>query len=275
MIEGPIFGIAPITARYDALARWYRLLVSEHIHHGYWDGAASLRAAQARLVERFADFISLSDGSCVLDIGCGTGGAALWLASERKCRVLGISISPKQVALARREARRRGLADAVHFEVFDANALSTLAAGFDVVWVLECAEHLPNRKTLLENCAAKLSPGGSVGVCGWAAADRALCAEEITTLASLCSDMCCYPLDRAINYAQWMEEAGLEVVKNVDWTEHVKRTADCALGRNALNALKWFVSPSVCRFLEGSGRLKQAYATGALRYFAIVGKKSL
>lgn len=268
-------GIPAITAQYDALAGWYRLLVSGHIHHGYWDRAASLRAAQACLVERFADFISVSDGALVLDIGSGTGGSALWLASERKCSVLGISISPKQVALARREARRRGFAHAVHFKVFDANALGTLAAGFDIVWVVECAEHLPDRKTFLENCAAKLSPGGSVGVCGWTAADRPLSAEEAASLALLCSDMYCYPLDRASDYARWMNEASLEFIKSVDWTEHVKRTAECAPGRGVLNILKWFASPSVCRFLEGSGRLKQAYATGALRYSAIVGKKSL
>src|ERR1700745_4013882 len=54
----------------------------------------------------------------VLDLGCGGGAAALYLARRRALEVVGVSISPSQVRLAHRFAARRGpLRGHVRFEV--------------------------------------------------------------------------------------------------------------------------------------------------------------
>nr|MCH9733740.1 class I SAM-dependent methyltransferase [Actinomycetes bacterium] len=53
-----------------------------------------------------------------LDVACGRGGAAVWLA-RRGLEVLGYDVSPVAVAQARRLAELGGVADRCHFEIVD------------------------------------------------------------------------------------------------------------------------------------------------------------
>jgi cyclopropane-fatty-acyl-phospholipid synthase len=55
----------------------------------------------------------------VLDIGCGWGGLALYLAELCGARVTGITLSQRQLAVARRGAAEKGLADKVEFRLQD------------------------------------------------------------------------------------------------------------------------------------------------------------
>ncbi len=53
-----------------------------------------------------------------LDLACGRGGAAVWLA-QRGLEVLGCDVSPVAVTQARRLAEFGGVADRCHFEIVD------------------------------------------------------------------------------------------------------------------------------------------------------------
>jgi SAM-dependent methyltransferase len=66
----------------------------------------------------------------VLDVGCGTGENALYLA-ERGLDVWGIDFIPKAIERARAKALQRGLG--VHFQVGDALKLDVLGRAFDTV----------------------------------------------------------------------------------------------------------------------------------------------
>ena len=55
----------------------------------------------------------------VLDIGCGWGGLALYLAEFCRARVTGITLSQEQLASARGRAAEKGLAGAIEFRLQD------------------------------------------------------------------------------------------------------------------------------------------------------------
>lgn len=55
----------------------------------------------------------------VLDIGCGWGGLALYLAAETGAHVTGITLSREQLRAARERAERAGLSDKVKFHLRD------------------------------------------------------------------------------------------------------------------------------------------------------------
>lgn len=69
-------------------------------------------------------------GARVLDLGCGTGEDALFLASLG-VRVHALDIAPEMVARTRAKAERAGLADLVHAEVRAAEDVSSAGSGFD------------------------------------------------------------------------------------------------------------------------------------------------
>jgi len=74
-------------------------------------------------------------GPAVLDVGCGTGDNALYLA-QRGFNVTGVDVSPAAIAIAKRKAHQLS-ADArcgpAHFVTLNAFQLRTLATNFDTV----------------------------------------------------------------------------------------------------------------------------------------------
>ena len=58
---------------------------------------------------QLAEFGRVRKGSRVLDIGCGLGGAAFFLADELNCDVVGLDLMAENVSFAHQRAAERGL----------------------------------------------------------------------------------------------------------------------------------------------------------------------
>lgn len=74
---------------------------------GYWKDAKDLDEAQEHKLDLICRKIGLKEGDSVLDIGCGWGGLALFMAQRYGAKVVGITVSKEQAALARE--RTKGL----------------------------------------------------------------------------------------------------------------------------------------------------------------------
>jgi cyclopropane-fatty-acyl-phospholipid synthase len=81
--------------------------------------SASLDDAQLAKKRHLAAKLRIAPGARVLDIGCGWGGLALYLAEHTGARVTGITLSQEQLALARVRASERNLGRAVEFRLQD------------------------------------------------------------------------------------------------------------------------------------------------------------
>ena len=79
----------------------------------------SLDAAQSRKFERILDRLNPRRGETILEIGCGWGGFAELAAKRFGCKVLGLTLSPAQLAHARERALRGGYAHLVEFSLCD------------------------------------------------------------------------------------------------------------------------------------------------------------
>src|SRR5436190_6866680 len=76
---------ADVARHYDELDVAYRRIWGEHVHHGYWrTGRESPAEAAAALAELVAERLAPEPGNRVVDIGCGYGATAAWLAAHRQ-----------------------------------------------------------------------------------------------------------------------------------------------------------------------------------------------
>lgn len=264
-----------IREHYDLLSGYYGTFWGDHIHHGYWDNDESPAAAQVNLVARLAERAGIPRGARVLDVGCGLGGSALWLARHLGCTVTGITISPVQVQMATNRARAENLGDRVRFLVMDANRLDLAPESFDVVWVIECSEHVDDKAGLLAACARVLAPGGRLALCAWLAADDRT-PERDRLIAEVCEGMLCPSLSTRSDYTRWMEAAGLHAIEVEDVTVRVQRTwTHCAAiaERPEVKGLLKLMDSRTRAFVHSFGAIHRAYAVGAMVYGMFTARK--
>jgi tocopherol O-methyltransferase len=266
-----------IRRHYDRLSFLYRLFWGEHLHHGYWENNESVPRAQIQLMERLAERASIPRGARVLDIGCGLGGSALWLADQFNCEVTGITISPVQARMALSKAKARGLNRRVQFQVHDANQWQGEPDSADVIWIMESSEHFPDKAGFFKGCARALKPGGVLAVCAWLRRDGPLHEEEQSLVDTIAEAMLSASLGSLSEYQGWMRDAGLTVTEAEDITRHVEPTwSYCSrIGENpAVRFFLRFTGAPTQRFVRSFPLMKQAYAQGAMAFGLFVAKKS-
>lgn len=127
----------------------------------YWEGqyAGSERRWSGRVNATMADVVSSLPVGSALDLGCGEGGDAVWLA-EQGWRVTAVDISPTAVARGADGAESRGVADRVTWIAHDLSTWSTKQE-FDLVTAsfFHSTVELP-RTQILRRAAARVRPGG-------------------------------------------------------------------------------------------------------------------
>lgn len=96
----------------------------------------------------------------VLDVGCGIGGAARYMATRTGCAVTGIDLTPEYVETARDLTQRVGLDRRVGFHVASALDLPFSAETFDTAITLHVAMNIADKSALYREIARVLRPGG-------------------------------------------------------------------------------------------------------------------
>jgi SAM-dependent methyltransferase len=102
---------------------------------------------QARIL---SEFIAPAPGRTILDVGTGTGRAALWLA-RAGADVTGVDASEEMLAVARSRAASEGVN--IRFQTGDAHALAFADRSVDVAVSLRVLMHTPDwRRCVSELC---------------------------------------------------------------------------------------------------------------------------
>jgi cyclopropane-fatty-acyl-phospholipid synthase len=141
------FNPAPVASRnarhhYDLNADMYRLFLDADMQYscGYFEQESdSLETAQAAKKRHIAAKLCIEPGMRVLDIGCGWGGMAIYLARECHAEVVGITLSPEQRRIAEARALEAGVAGRVSFLEQDYRAVE---GPFDRIVSVGMFEHV-------------------------------------------------------------------------------------------------------------------------------------
>lgn len=152
-----------------------------------------------RVNTRLAEVAPLMPAGRALDLGCGEGADAIWLA-EQGWTVVAVDVSTTALSRARAAAEERGMSARIDFQQHDLD--SDFPSGeFDLV----SAQFLHSlvdmdRVAILRRAAAAVAPGGSLLIVGHAAAPPWASADmhhhEFPTADSVLADL-------ALDDSQW------------------------------------------------------------------------
>lgn len=274
MIVCPSISKRSIRRHYDLATPFYRLLWGRHIHHGLWQGEETPAAAQQRLVDHLAAAAALAPGQTILDVGCGMGSSTIDLARRYRCVATGLTLSPVQRGWAVLAARWQGVGGRTRFLRADVEDIDLPSASFDVVWDIECSEHLFDKPGFFRRAAAWLRPGGRVALCAWLAGDTANAAREVMLV---CEGFLCPSLGTADDYRGWLTAAGLTVRTFEDLTQRVAPTWDVCIRRvraSGVGLLGRLAGKEMRLFLDHFATLGNAYRSGAMRYGLFIAEKA-
>lgn len=170
----------------------------------------------------FASSLGLDASTELLDVGCGSGGPALWLVGHTGCHVTGIELYEEAVDTANRQAAESGLQASARFLQADASQPLPLDdSSFDAILCVDAINHLPDRRALFADWRRLLRPKG-----------RLLFTDPLVVTGPLGSDE--IALRTSIGYGLFMpeganerllDEASMTAIEVDDTTESKARIA--------------------------------------------------
>jgi len=154
---------------YEVPAEFFRIVLGPHLKYSscvFKAASTSLTDAEVDMLELYAERAQLEDGMNLLDLGCGWGSVALFMAARfPTSKVSALSNSSTQKEYIDGEAKKRGLTNLTVFTgdvaVFDDDKFKE---GFDRIISIEMFEHMKNYEKLLEKISRWLRPGGKLFV---------------------------------------------------------------------------------------------------------------
>jgi cyclopropane-fatty-acyl-phospholipid synthase len=151
-----------IEAHYDLGNDFYKQWLDRSMLYSsaLWDATTpGLEAAQALKLQRVCEKLALAGGESVLEIGCGWGALAAYLATEADAKVTGITLSPSQHSAAKAVAENSGKPERIDLRLQD---YRDVEGSYDRIVSVEMFEavgeaYWPAYFETLERC---LKPGG-------------------------------------------------------------------------------------------------------------------
>ncbi|WP_323015583.1 cyclopropane-fatty-acyl-phospholipid synthase family protein [Devosia sp.] len=129
----------------------------------FTSGDQSLEEAQRAKYHRVADMAGVTEGSSVLEIGCGWGGFAETVARDYKARLRGITLSAEQLKFGQQRLSRQGL-DELATLVFE--DYRNTEGQFDHIGSIEMIEAVgeDNWPSYFQTVHDRLKPGGTAAI---------------------------------------------------------------------------------------------------------------
>jgi len=149
---------------YDYTLPFYKIFYhkdSNGIHYGFWDEKTKNHQEALLNTNKFlAETVGIKSDDIILDAGCGIGGSSIWLAKNYNVKVIGITISEKQITEAKKLAEQDKVEKLVEFYRKDYLHTDFKDEQFSVVWAIESVCHADNKKEFLKEAFRLLKDGG-------------------------------------------------------------------------------------------------------------------
>ncbi len=107
-----------------------------------------------------AELGNLKASDLVLDVGCGLGGTARYLAKQYKCKVVGIDLTEEYISVGKKLTELVGLSNRVELRHGSALEIPYGDERFDIVWTEHVQMNIADKNRFYSEMARVLKPGG-------------------------------------------------------------------------------------------------------------------
>jgi len=125
------------------------------------DSPCSFRPGGLELTKRLLQAVGLDETSRVLDIACGCGTTAVFIAEQYQASVVGIDISPVMIDSSRKNVEEKGLSQKIKLVTGSAEHLPFPDNTFNTV-INECSFTLADSRRIAGEMTRVLKHGGKV-----------------------------------------------------------------------------------------------------------------
>jgi ubiquinone/menaquinone biosynthesis C-methylase UbiE len=162
----------------------------------------------------------VNESSTVLEIGCGDGATAVYLAQSHGCRVVGIDSAQSMVTMASQRVAEAGLEALATSQQASAGRLPFRAGAVNMIWSESVLSTLPDKSAAVTEFWRVLQPGGRLVIL-----DFVLRSEVSRELQQQVVLIPCLGRTRQITeYISLFEEAGFHDPYCRDLSDEVKKS---------------------------------------------------
>ncbi|CAL8357106.1 unnamed protein product [Merluccius merluccius] len=177
-----------------------------NLHYEKIFGAGYISTGGFSTTKEFVDLLNLKPGQKVLDVGCGMGGGAFYMAKTFGVEVLGLDLSENMVEIAMERAIDEKL-PMVHFELADATKRSFEEGSFDVIYSRDTILHIDDKLALFKRFHSWLRPGGQL----------------------LISDYCCGEKPWTPSFQEYVQQRGYILYTVKQYGEVIEEAGFCSV----------------------------------------------
>jgi len=177
-------------------------------------GDSYISTGGRQTTEEFCATLNLKSGQSVLDVGCGIGGSAFYMAKHFGVSVHGVDLSSNMITIALERQTNFLSENKVSFEISDITQQEYEENSFNLIYSRDTILHIKNKELLFSRFKSWLKPGGKVLI-----SDYCQGAQHHSDEFANYVQQRGYHLLTVQQYGRLLEAAGFEIVLAEDRTK--------------------------------------------------------
>ena len=274
-----VSGISKITDYYDVYSKIYLDIWGNYdnlsLHCGYYDNNDDTQSHDESIL-RMNKFIAsqaqIKESDLILDAGCSVGGSSIWFTKNYGARIIGISLSEKEISLAKKFAKEKSVKN-VDFKVMDYHNTNFRSGAFDKILAIESVCYSSEKEKFLNECFRLLKTHGKIIIADYFTPDNSITHQELKAIERVNDDYSAR-LGSMKQFREYLTD--FVDVKILDLTNNVKKSYIEGLKKmektyqnSSSNELKKYIKKESKRVTHEF----DCFQHGLLRYEVIVAQK--